>query len=173
MTDTTFELNAETLGKMVAEVGAENGPGSSGWNAANSDTQKVNAAVIALLRANGGSLPAELSAATGPLLVLTTIGAKSGAQRTIPLGHFEVEDRLLIVGSMAGSTRNPPWYYNLVANPNVKVELNGATFEAQAHVLHGADRDHIFPKVCELNPAFGQIQQSIERLIPVIELKRA
>ena len=79
---------------------------------------------------------------------------------------------MLVIGSMAGSTRNPPWYYNLAANPNVQVELNGETFEAQANVLQGTDRDHIFPQVCELNPAFGQIQQNVERLIPVVELRR-
>ena len=69
--------------------------------------------------------------------------------------------------------RNPPWYYNIVANPLVEVELAGERFEAQARVIEGADRDRIFPLVCELNPAFAAIQQNVERLIPVIELQRA
>jgi len=172
MTDPIVSLDLEALGKMVAEVGADNGPGSIGWNGARSDTQQVNAAVIAALRANRGTLSPELTAATGPLLVLTTIGAKTGTPRPIPLGYFEVDGRLLVVGSMAGSVRNPPWYYNVVANPQVEVELAGEVFEAQALVVGGDDRRQIFPKICDLNPAFAAIQESLERLIPVIELKR-
>lgn len=172
MTEKGVPLSLEALGKMVAEVGADSGPGSVGWNGPGSDTQHVNAAVIAALRANQGELSAELTAATGPLLILTTIGAKTGARRTIPLGYLEVDGRLLVVGSMAGSVRNPPWYYNIVANPQVEVELAGEVFEAQARVLGGADRTQIFPKVCDKNPAYATIQDSVERLIPVIELIR-
>ena len=125
MADETFQLNKEALGKMVAEVGAEDGPGSSGWDAAGSATRKVNEAVIA------------------------------------------------VIGSMAGSVRNPPWYYNLVANPKVEVELNGEAFEARAEVIEGADRDRLFPRICAVAPHFAKIQESVERTVPVVELKRA
>lgn len=60
----------------------------------------------------------------------------------------------------------------VIRRPKVQVELNGDTFDAQAHVLQGTEREHIFPQVCELYPEFGEIQQNVERLIPCVELKR-
>jgi len=115
----------------------------------------------------------DLAAATGPLLILTSIGAKTGEPRTIPLGYLQVDDRLLIVASMAGSTRNPPWYYNLVANPEVTVTLGAETFAARAKLIQDADREQIFPQVCALNPAFAAIQENVQREVPVFELLRS
>ena len=117
-----------------------------------------------------GKMVEEVGADKGPLLILTTVGAKTGEQRSVPLGYLELEGQLLVVGSMAGSVRNPPWYYNLMANPQVEVELNGKKFDAQAQVLQGAERERIFKSVCAIAPVYGDIQASVERTIPVIAL---
>jgi len=172
MAGDAFQLNEESLGEMVAEVGAADGPGSSNWDASGSKTRKVNEAVIQELRANGGRLSEDLESATGPLLILTTIGAKTRKRRAVPLGYLYVQGRLLLVGSMAGSARNPPWYYNLVTNSAVEVELNGELFEAQAQVLEGADREQIFRSIVAVAPVYATIQDSVARTVSVIELKQ-
>ncbi len=73
---------------------------------------------------------------------------------------------------MGGSVRNPPWYHNLVKNPEVTVELNGETYQAEAVVTQGADRDELFRRVCENIAQFAEYQERTERTIPVVELKR-
>ena len=170
MADDTFRLTNDELIKMSKQVGADDGPGSAGWNGAGSTTQRVNDAVMAELRANGGKLSGELAAM--PCLILTTTGAKSGARRTIPLAYAVVDDRLLLIASMGGSVRNPPWYHNLVAHPDVEVELDGETFGARAAVTEGADRDHLFEQICAGMPIFAKYQQNTDRTIPVVELTR-
>ncbi len=170
MADETYRLNNDELIKMSKQVASDDGPGSKGWNGAGSVTQRVNDAVMAELRANGGKLSGELAAM--PCLIITTTGAKTGARRTVPLAYASVDDRLLLIASMGGSVRNPPWYHNLVANPAVEVELNGETFEARAEVTQGADRDQLFERICAGMPIFAKYQKSTERTIPVVELKR-
>ena len=73
---------------------------------------------------------------------------------------------------MAGNVRNPPWYHNLVKNPEVTVELNGETYQARAIVTEGQDRDDLFRRICENMPVFGEYQQRTKRQIPVVELQR-
>ena len=90
----------------------------------------------------------------------------------MPLAYLDIDDRLLVIASMGGAPRNPPWFYNLVANPEVTVEMNGEEFTARAVVTQGADRDDLFRKVCGIFSAFGEYQERTTRTIPVIELKR-
>ena len=103
---------------------------------------------------------------------MKSTGAKSGKKRAVPLAYHEVDGRLLIIASMGGAKRNPPWYHNLVANPEVLVEKDGETFSANAVVTAGADRDALFKSVCDALPPFAEYQPRTERIIPVIELKR-
>ncbi len=67
---------------------------------------------------------------------------------------------------------NPPWFYNLVKNPEVFVEKDGESFLAIAVVTEGEDRDYLFQKICENEPTFGAYQARTDRVIPVIELQR-
>lgn len=165
-----FRLTNEALAAMAVEVAAEDGPGSSGWDRAASITGQVNDAVIAELRANAGKLPEGL--ALGPHLILTTTGATSGLPRVVPLGYFEVDDRLLVMATMGGSVRNPPWCYNLLANPQVQVELDGESFAARAEEITGADREQIYGPISDAAPHFRRIQERVDRIVPVIELIR-
>jgi deazaflavin-dependent oxidoreductase (nitroreductase family) len=90
-------------------------------------------------------------------LILTTIGAKSGAERTNPVGWFPGKDgSWLIVASAAGAARNPAWYHNIAAHPGqVKIELDGRTIPVTAQQLHGAERDEAWARSPPPRPASG------------------
>lgn len=163
-------LDWTDLFTLADEVKAEHGPGSRKWDPQGSKTRQINERVMQALRANGGRIPGELG--TIPCLILTTTGAKSGQPRAVPLFCQTVDDRLVIIGSMGGAPRNPPWYHNLVANPEVGVEMDGENFRARAVVLQGAERDHYFGKFAEAYPVFAEYQAGISRVIPIIELRR-
>ena len=170
MTEETAPLGWEDLKKMVAEVGSDHGPGSREWKAEGSETQRVNDLFMRALRENNGKLTGELAGLQA--LIITTTGVKTGQPRAVPLGYQIVDGRLLIIASMAGAKRNPPWFYNLVKNPEVIVEKDGARFVAKAVVTEGDDRDYLFQKICESEPTFGQYQARTDRVIPVVELQR-
>ena len=170
MAEEKAELGWEDLKKMVTEVGSEHGPGSKEWKAEGSETKRVNDLFMQALRGNNGKLTGELAGI--PALIITTTGVKTGQPRSVPLGYQIIDERLLIIASMAGAKRNPPWFYNLVKNPEVVVEKDGERFVANAVVTEGEDRDYLFKKICENEPTFGKYQERTERVIPVVELQR-
>lgn len=106
-------------------------------------------------------------------LVLTTVGAKSGARRTNPVGWFSGQDgSWLIVASAAGAARNPAWYYNIAAHPDeVKIEMDGRTIPVTAEQLHGAERDEAWQQITAAAPRFAQYEQKTDRVLPVIRLE--
>lgn len=170
MTNTKFDLNMAELMKMSDEVASDDGPGSNSWDGEGAHTKRVNNAVMETLRSNNGKLTGELQEM--PAIIITTTGAKSGKRRTVPLVYQIFDDRLVITASMGGNVRNPPWFHNLVHNPEVTVELDGETFQARAVVTHDQDRDDLFRRVCENMPTFAGYQERTNRVIPVVELKR-
>src|SRR5437667_8878313 len=107
-----------------------------------------------------------------PLLLLTTTGAKSGQLRTKPMMFIPDGDRLLVIASNVGAPAHPDWYRNLVAHPDVTVEVGAETFDATAVVTQGAERDRLWTRVVELYPFFTGHQAKTTRQIPVIELSR-
>ncbi len=132
-------------------------------------TEALNASLIDAYRANNGELPGDLAA--GRFLLLTTTGAKSGKRRTVPLGFVRTEGKTFILASLGGRPENPAWYHNLVANPAVTVELGPDTYEAEALVLQGEERDRIFEICARKVSNFGDYQRRTSRIIPVIELR--
>jgi deazaflavin-dependent oxidoreductase (nitroreductase family) len=107
-----------------------------------------------------------------PLLLLTTTGAKSGKRRTTPTMYLRDGDRLLIFASKNGAPTHPAWYHNLVAHPQVTIEVGSETYEATATVLKGEERDRLYARQAELYPQFGEYQTRTTRRIPVIALER-
>jgi len=105
-------------------------------------------------------------------LVLTTIGAKTGAERTNPVGWFPGPDgSWLIVASAAGAAGNPAWYHNIAAHPDqVRIEIDGRTVPVTAEQLHGAERDQAWGQITAAVPRFGQYQHKTDRELPVIRL---
>lgn len=158
------------LQQATAELIGENGPGTANWDPARSVTNRVNERFIEQFRQHGGRVPGELGDV--PCLIITTTGAKTGRQRAVPLAYHDFGGRILIIASMGGAKNNPPWYHNLVAHPDVVVELGGETYEATAVVTEGEDRDACFRSVCAALPVFAEYQARAGRTIPVIELRR-
>ena len=135
-----------------------------------SDHKSFNENVISEFRANGGKVTGMF--ADAPLLLLTTKGAKSGRDFTTPLVHTVDGDRIVIVASKAGAPSHPDWYHNLVANPVVRVELPGETFEATATVVSGEERQRLYDAQAELMPNFKEYAEKTTREIPVVVLSR-
>ena len=106
------------------------------------------------------------------LLLLTTTGAKSGQRRTTPMMYVPDGDRLLVIASNAGALVHPAWYHNLVAHPDVTVEVGNETFDATAIVTTGEERPRLWSRIVELHPFFTEHQAKISRQIPVIALER-
>ncbi|HEY5015043.1 MAG TPA: nitroreductase family deazaflavin-dependent oxidoreductase [Acidimicrobiia bacterium] len=130
-----------------------------------------NRAIIDEFRANGGKVGGQFAGA--PLLLLNTIGAKSGKERTNPMMYLPDGDRLIVFASKAGAPTNPDWYHNLVANPTATVEVGSDRYAVKATVLTGAERDRLYAKQAELYPGFAEYESKTTRTIPVVALERA
>ena len=107
-----------------------------------------------------------------PLLLLTTTGAKSGQRRTTPMMYIPDGDRLMVIASNVGAPAHPDWYHNLVAHPEVIVEVGTETFDGTAVVTEGAERQKLWTRIVELHPFFADHQAKTTRQIPVILLER-
>ena len=131
----------------------------------------VSEELIPDFRAHGGKVT------QGPfvgrdILLLTTIGAKSGRPRIAPLVYTRDGDRIVIVASKGGAPSHPAWYLNLLANPAVTVEIGSEKFQARAVVAEGAERDRLYAKHAAVNPGFRDYQARTTRVIPVVLLER-
>jgi deazaflavin-dependent oxidoreductase (nitroreductase family) len=134
------------------------------------DRNDWNRQTIEEFRANGGKVGGIWTGKS--LLLLTTTGARSGTRRTNPLAYQQDGDRLIVFASKAGAPTNPDWYYNLVAHPEVSVEVGADTYDAIATVLTGEERDRLYAKQAEKSPNFAEYQEKTTRIIPVIALTR-
>jgi deazaflavin-dependent oxidoreductase (nitroreductase family) len=120
-------------------------------------------------RQNGGKVGGQFEGF--PLLLLTSTGAKSGAQRVNPVAYFDIDGKIYVVGSAAGRDGNPAWVHNIRANPDVSVEIGSeAPRQATAHELPRDERDSIYRIVVERAPGFGEYEKRTDRVIPVFEL---
>lgn len=106
-----------------------------------------------------------------PLLLLTTIGARSGQPRTNPVMYLREGDHLYIFASKAGAPTHPDWYHNLLAHPEATVELGDEKFNAIAMPIAGEARDQIYARWAGQYPQFREYQEKTTRKIPVIELR--
>jgi deazaflavin-dependent oxidoreductase (nitroreductase family) len=106
-----------------------------------------------------------------PLAVLTTIGAKSGLERTMPLLYVMDGDNVILIASYGGRARHPGWYYNLRANPGARLFLCGREQSYIAHEAQGDERDALWAKAADFYAGFPRYQERAgERQIPVMVL---
>jgi len=126
---------------------------------------EVNRRIVEEYRSNGGKV-GQLGG-TSRLLLLTTLGARSGLLRTAPMMYASDGDRFVVFASDAGAPHHPAWYHNLVADPEVSVEVGSDRFDATAVVTTGDERERLW----RLFP-FPEHQEKAQRQIPVIALKR-
>jgi deazaflavin-dependent oxidoreductase (nitroreductase family) len=129
-----------------------------------------NQANIAEFRANSGKIGGRFAGRT--LLLLHTVGAKSGKERINPLAYAADGDRLVIIASKGGAPTNPDWYYNILAHPLVTLEVGTEQFQAQAAIASEPERTRLFNQMVEMAPGFAEYQQKTTRVIPVITLTR-
>ncbi|WP_407661856.1 nitroreductase family deazaflavin-dependent oxidoreductase [Mycolicibacterium chlorophenolicum] len=130
----------------------------------------MNRKVVEEFRANGGVVGGMF--AGSDLVLLTTVGAKSGQPRISPLVYFDINGRILIAGSFGGAPKAPAWVHNMRAQPRVRVEIGTESYDAEARELPRDERDALYPRVVEKAPQFGEYQAKTERVIPLFELVR-
>jgi deazaflavin-dependent oxidoreductase (nitroreductase family) len=134
------------------------------------DVNEFNRKLIEEYRANGGKLSGGFDRV--PMLLLTTTGRKSGKKHTTPLAYQPDGDDIYVFGSFAGGPRHPAWYHNLVANPDVTVEVGPDAYPATAVILEGDERDRVFDRQKRDVQNFADYEQKTTRTIPVIRLDR-
>ncbi len=134
------------------------------------DFNEFNRNVIDEFRANDGKVTGMFAGA--PLVLITHTGAKSGQPRTTPVVYTTDGDRIVIIASKGGSPENPAWYHNLVAHPEVTVELPGQTYQARATEVTGDERDRLFRAQADMMPNFDEYQANTSRKIPVFVIER-
>jgi deazaflavin-dependent oxidoreductase (nitroreductase family) len=128
-----------------------------------------NSKIIAEFRANDGKVGGPFEGA--PLLLLTTRGRKSGADRTNPMMYLADGERMFVFASKAGAPTDPDWYLNLLAHPQVTVEVGTETSRATAVPVAGEERDRIYAEQARY-PGFAEYQAKTDRVIPVVEILR-
>jgi F420H(2)-dependent quinone reductase len=106
-----------------------------------------------------------------PMLLLTTIGRKSGEPRTVPLVYMQDGERLLVVGSQAGLSRDPQWMANAMANPDVEVQIGGVKKKMRARRGTSEEKAHYWPALCEFNSDYADYQSRTTRDIPILILE--
>ena len=135
-----------------------------------SEIQEFNRQVIEEFRANSGAVGGQMEGM--PLLLLHTVGAKSGKPRVNPLAYLADGDRYVIIASFAGAPNNPPWYHNLLANPQATIEVGAETIDVTANVVAEPRRTELYSKMADAMPVFNDYQDRTERVIPVVMLTR-
>jgi deazaflavin-dependent oxidoreductase (nitroreductase family) len=135
-----------------------------------SELQTFNQKIIDEFRANGGVVGAPF--ADAPLLLLGTTGAKSGKPRLNPLAFTTDGDDLVIIASFAGADQHPPWYFNLIANSEVTVEVGSDKYQANAALVDEPDRSRLYAEMEAKMSTFTDYREKTERVIPVVRLQK-
>lgn len=131
---------------------------------------EFNRQIVEEFRANAGKVGGPFEG--GTLLLLHTVGAKSGQPRLSPLAYLEIDGKVLIVGSYAGAPKHPAWVHNLRANPRAHIEIGTEAYDVTARELPDDERDATYPKIVALAPVFAEYQSKTARAIPLFELVR-
>lgn len=129
-----------------------------------------NTKIIEEFRANGGKVGGQFEGA--PMLIMHTTGAKSGKERVIPVMYQVAGDHFAVFASKAGAPSHPDWYHNLVAHPDITVEVGSDTVAVSARVTKGDERQEIWTRQKKDYPQFAGYEEATTREIPVVLLER-
>ncbi len=127
-----------------------------------------NQNIIDEFRANAGQVGGHFKGRK--LLILHSTGARTGQERVNPLAYTRDGERLVVIASKGGADTNPHWYHNLVAHPEVEVEVGTETIPARAAVAAEPDRTRLYDQMVSEFPAFDEYRHKTKRVIPVIVL---
>lgn len=105
-----------------------------------------------------------------PIVVLTSVGAKTGKLRKTPLMRVEHNGEYAVVASKGGAPEHPTWYHNLVAHPHVELQDGAVKRDYRAHEATGQERELWWERACAVWPDYADYQTKTERLIPVFVL---
>jgi len=133
-----------------------------------SEVNDWNKKTIDEFRANGGKVGGPFEGRT--LLLLHTIGAKSKQERINPVAYVKDGDRWIVIASKGGAPTNPSWYYNIVANPNLTIEVGTEKYKVRAVVAEEPERTRLYNKMVEMMPGFDDYRKKTTRKIPVFVL---
>jgi deazaflavin-dependent oxidoreductase (nitroreductase family) len=128
-----------------------------------------NSKIIEEFRANEGKVGGPFEGA--PLLLLHTVGAKSGQPRVNPMMYQRLPGGYAVFASKGGAPVNPDWYHNVLAHPQVTAEIGTWTVELLARIADGEERDRIWTAWKSANPGFADYERKTTRQIPVIILE--
>lgn len=129
-----------------------------------------NAKIIKEFRENEGRVGGYFK--NTPLLLLHNTGAKSGKARINPVAYLEDGERLIVIASKGGADSHPDWYFNVKANPDVRVEVGIEEFDAKATITEEPERSELYARMAAKNANFAEYESKAERVIPVIALTR-
>src|SRR5512133_2811538 len=118
-----------------------------------------------LIRISRGKIGGKLGSQT--ILVLHTIGRKSGQDRAIPIAYFDHEGRYLIVASNWGKDSQADWYLNLTKDPHARLEIKGKTIPVVSHEAQGEEYDRLWVFATDRNPPYLEYQKKTSRHIPI------
>ena len=107
-----------------------------------------------------------------PIVVLTSVGAKSGKLRKTPLMRVEHDGKYAVVASLGGAPKHPVWYYNLIAHPHVELQDGDERHDYDAREVHGEERREWWERACQAWPDYATYQTKTDRIIPVFVLER-
>ncbi len=119
-----------------------------------------------LIRFSKGKVGSKLGKQT--ILVLHTIGRKSGEERVVPIAYFEYENKFLIVASNWGKDQHASWYLNLKKNPFATLEANGKVFSTNVREAEGNEYVHLWNYVTKRHPPYNDYQKLTSRRIPIM-----
>ena len=129
-----------------------------------------NAQNIAEFRRNHGRVGGYFAGA--PLLLIHTIGRRTGKHRVNPLMYLKDGERYLVFASKGGADTHPDWYFNLKAHPDIQIEVGDDTIDVHAEEVMGREHDTLYARQATLYPQFGDYQRKTKRIIPVIVLTK-
>jgi deazaflavin-dependent oxidoreductase (nitroreductase family) len=132
------------------------------------DIRSANRRVIDEFRANGGVVGGYFAGIS--LLLLTTTGARSGRPHISPLSYLAEGGRYFVAAAAGGAAANPAWFHNLIACPEVTVEVGDEAFEARAAVTTGEERDVLFERFTAQQPQLAVYQSRTTRQIPMVAI---
>jgi deazaflavin-dependent oxidoreductase (nitroreductase family) len=141
-------------------LSGEYAPSTSDWARRQAET----------FEASGGTEADELQGV--PIILLTSVGAKSGQLRKTPLMRVEHDGQYAVVASKGGAPEHPVWYHNLVKNPHVELQDGPDKHDYVAHLAEGAEREQWWARAVEVGPAYADYQTKTDRVIPVFVLSR-
>jgi F420H(2)-dependent quinone reductase len=122
-----------------------------------------------IYRLSGGRLLGEVAGMK--VLLLTTTGARSGAERTTALTTFEADAAYVVIGSFLGEPRHPAWVHNLRARPQATIQLGAERIAVSSREAHGEERARLWARLVALQPGYREYEARTDREIPVVVLE--